>query len=315
MWKYEELFSQLKRALACIKEQDLNRAERLLLEMKDEMENRGECRELAGEWYLLLAMARSYDPDQAISLLLKAKNLIGGRSKLIPVGTHMTPDVYGPLFIYLRKPGKADETGEKLERMFELYDGLCKGGHRFDHMYRGQLAFYRGELEKAQSLLLKADGNARKSGCVLDQICAAEYRGRLAIHMRRPVEWLQAFEFICSMQKNEKRVLKEVALYTKCQMRMRVGLMSHVPEWIREGQFGVVADGPCYRIVEDNVSYSAFPIAWQTHIRYLLYSGNFTRLINAADMASSLYRLDRVSGQTGIDPQLYGRKRISGATD
>ena len=294
MWKYEELFSQLKRALACIKDQDLNRAESLLMEVKDAMENDGEDRELTGEWYLLLAMIRSRDPEQAIPLLKKARERIKGYSRVVPPGTKMTPDLYGPLFVLLKEPGKADETAENLENMFDLYDSLCAGGYRCDLLFRAQLAFYRGQFKEAQSLLMKAEGNAKKNGCGLDQICATEFRSRLAIHMRMPMEWTQAFDFICNMQKKEDRVLKEAALYIKCQMWMRVGLVSNVPEWIRDGRFGVVGDHGTYRLVGDRVSYQTFSLGWQTHMRYLLYSGNFTRLINTADMADFFYGLSHM---------------------
>jgi len=294
VWKYEELFSQLKRALACIKDQDLNRAESLLMEVKDAMENDGEDRELTGEWYLLLAMIRSRDPEQAIPLLKKARERIKGYSRVVPPGTKMTPDLYGPLFVLLKEPGKADETAENLENMFDLYDSLCAGGYRCDLLFRAQLAFYRGQFKEAQSLLMKAEGNAKKNGCGLDQICATEFRSRLAIHMRMPMEWTRAFDFISSMQKNENRVLKEVALFVKCQMWMRVGLVSNVPEWIREGNFGVVSDQQNYRLLGDKVSYQAFPLGWQTHMRYLLYSGNFTRLINTVDLADRFYGLSRM---------------------
>lgn len=294
MWKYEELFSQLKRALTCIKEQDLNRAESLLMEMKDIPEEKEEFRELAGERYLLLAMVRSLDPDRAIPLLQEAKKRIHGYSKVVPAGTKMTPDLYGPLFIFLKEPGKAEESGKKLEKMLDLYDELCSGGYRCDQLYWAQLAFYRGQFKEAQSLLMKAEGNAKKNGCGLDQLCAAEFRGRLAVHMRMPMEWTQVFDFFSSMQKHEERMVKEAALYCKCHMWMRVGLLSNVPEWIREGRFGVVGDHQTFRLIGDKVTYQAFPLGWHAHMLYLLYSGDFTRLINAAGMADCFFGLSQM---------------------
>ena len=293
MWKYEELFSQLKRALKCIEEQDLNRAESLLMEIEKADEDCEKFRELIGEKYLLLAMVRSLEPDKAIVLLQEARKRIQGYSKVVPTGTAMVPDLYNPLFVFLKEPGKADEIGEKLEMMLDLYDDLCRDGYRCDLLYKAQLAFYRGQFREAQSLLLKAEGSAKIHGRGLDQLCAAEYRGRLAIHTRTPLEWTQSFDFVCNMQKSENRVLREAALYTKCQMWMLVGLVSNVPEWIREGSFGVVGDRQSYRLIGDKVSYQAFPHGWKTHMRYLLYSGNFTRLINVADLSDCFYGLSR----------------------
>ncbi|MBQ6835132.1 MAG: helix-turn-helix transcriptional regulator [Lachnospiraceae bacterium] len=176
----------------------------------------------------------------------------------------------------------------------ELYDRLGGDVYLYEQLYRAQLAFYRGQFEEAESLMLKVDGNARKNGCVLVQLGVAEYQGRLAVHMRRPVEWTRAYDFISSMQKHENPFIKELALYVKCQMWMQVGLVSNVPEWIREGRFGVVQDHQNYRLMSDRVSHCAFPFAWQMHMKYLLYSGNFTRLINAADMADSFFGLSRM---------------------
>lgn len=294
MWKYEDLFSQLKRALACLKEQDLNRAEGLLMEVKETLEDSEECPELAGEWNLLMAMCRFTEPDEAIPLLKKARERIHGQSEIVPEGMSMTPEVYGPLSLYLKVPGTADETGEKLEKMLELYDSLCKGGYRYDQMYRAELAYYRGEFKDAQSLLMKADGNAKKGGYELDQICTEKYKGCLAVHMRNPADWSRSFHVVCEMQKHEDRILRESAECMKYQMWMSVGLMTGITERMQNGKFGAVSDGMNYRIVNDMVSYNVFPIAWLTHTKYLLYSGKFSRAINAADMAASLYGLDRM---------------------
>ena len=294
MWSYEDLFSQLKRALASLMEQDLDQAEVLLMEVKEALEDHEEWLELSGEWNLLMAMCRSMEPDTAIPLLEKAKEQIGGRSKIVPEGTMMTPELYGPLYMYWKVPGKADETGEKLGHMLELYDSLCKGGYRCDLLYRAQLAYYRGEFESARSLLMKADGNLKKAGYGLDQICAAEFGGRLAVHRRSPFEWDRVFRYVCGMEKHEKRNVRETAEFIKCQMWMSVGLVSGIPESIQTGKFGVVSEGNSYRIVDDAVSYSVFPLAWRTHMKYLLFSGKFSRAINSADIAASLYGLHQL---------------------
>lgn len=292
MWKYEELFSQLKRALELMKEQDMTGAEVLLMEVKEKLERNEECKELEGEWNLLMAMHHFLDPDAAIPYLQKARSMIGGRSKVVPYGTAFPTDVYGPLFMFLKKPGTADETGEKLEQMMEFYDFLCGGVSRCDQLYFAQLAFYRGEFEKAQSLFLKADGIAKKTGNLLDQICIAEYRARMAVHLLDPVLWKQSADFLNRMQNQEDRVLREISTCMKSKIQMGLGMMSGIPKWITSGKFGAISDGDSYRIVEDHVSHRAFPIAWMTYMEYLLYSGDFYRVINGADIAASLYGLD-----------------------
>lgn len=275
-------------------EQDLDQAEVLLMEVKEALEDHEEWLHLSGEWHLLMAMCRSTEPDAAIPLLEKAKEQIGGRSKIVPEGTMMTPELYGPLYMYWKVPGTADETGEKLGHMLELYDSLCRGGYRCDLLYRAQLAYYRGEFENARSLLMKAGGNLKKAGYGQDQICAAEFGGRLAVHRRSPFEWDSAYRFVCGMEKHEKRNVRETAEFIKCQMWMSVGLVSGIPESIQTGKFGVVSEGSSYRIVDDAVSHSVFPLAWRTHMKYLLFSGKFSRAINSADIAASLYGLHQI---------------------
>lgn len=294
MWVYEELFSQFKRALELFEKQDRRGAEILLMEVKDALEGNEEYRELEGEWNLLMAKLHFCDLDLALPYLQKARSMIKGRSKVVPYGSPLSRKVYGPLFVFLKTPGTADETGEKLEQMMELYDSLCGGGNRWDQLYYAQLAFYRGEYEKAQSLFLKAEGSAKKSGNLLEQLCTAEYRCRLAVHMRDSAMWNQAFKFICSMQNSEDRVLREMALCLKSQLRMSVGIMTGVPQWIRCGKFGAVSDGKHYRIIEDRVTHTVFPVAWITYMEYLLYSGDFYYVINAADIAVSLYGLNNM---------------------
>ena len=291
MWMKKDLFSQFKRALASMKEQDLTEAKGLLMEVKDELENNREWPEGEGEWNLLMAMCHYLEPDRAIPLLEKARLLIHGKSEVVPPCTSMKRDMYSPIYWYLQTPGTADETGRKLEHMMELYDSLC-GGNRHDQLYPAQLAFYRGEFEKAESFLLKNDGNAKKSGNGLSLVCSAEYRVRIAIHRQSLGEWSRSYDMICRLQNSENRVVRETAACLKTRVRMAVGLISDVPRWIQEGKFGAVSDGGRFRIVDDSISHVVFPLAWSAHMEYLLHSGQYSLAINAADMASSLYGLD-----------------------
>ena len=292
MWKYEELFSQLKRALEVMEQKDCEGAWHLLEQIREEVSGREEYRELEGEWNLLMARMYFYTPDQAIPYLQKAREMIDGHSKVVPYGTGFSMDVYGPLFTFLKKPGTADAVGEKLVHMMELYDSLCGGTSRCDQLYQAQLAYYRGEFDKALELFQKAERSAKRSGNLLDQICAAEYRTRIAFHKRDPVAWMQAFNFICTMMNHENRVLREVAACMKSQIRMSIGLISGVPKWIKCGKFGAISEGHHYRMVEDRVSHSVFPIAWMTYIEYLLYGGDFYRVINGVDIGAALYGLN-----------------------
>ena len=291
---YEELFSHLKRVLQSIKERDTAGIEAGLEAVRPVLEQTDQFPELEGEWNLLMSMRWFTEPDQAIPYLEKARSLIRGRSKIIPYAKCFYTEVYGPLFMFLKKPGTADRIGEKLERMMELYDSLVEGVSRCDQLYYGQLAFYRSEFDKAQHFLLKAEGSAKKCGNLMDQICVAEYRARLAIHLGDPVMWNRYFTFICGMQNHEERVIREIASCIKSKIQMSVGLMSGVPRWIQNGKFGAISDEGRYRLVEDHVTYAAFPLVWLTYIEYLLYDADFYRVINGVDIAAKLYGLDQM---------------------
>ncbi len=291
---YEGLFSQLKRALQSMKERDAAELDRRLEEVRRELDQTEQFPELEGEWNLLMSMRWFPEPDQAIPYLERARSLIKGRSKVVSCATCFYTEVYGPLFMFLKEPGTADQIGEKLERMMELYDSLLEGVSRCDQLYYAQLAFYRAEFEKAQRFLLKAEGSAKKCGNVMDQICVAEYKARLAIHLSDPVMWNQYFTFICGMQNHEDRVIREVAACIKSKIQMSVGLMSGVPRWIQNGKFGAISDEGRYRLVEDRVSHVAFPLVWLTYTEYLLYDADFYRVINSVDIAAKLYGLDQM---------------------
>ena len=292
MCRDKELFSQLKRALELMEQRECEQAWKLLEQIHSELEEKEEYKELLGEWNLLAARMNFFEPDQAIPYLQKAREMIEGTSKIMPYGDSISMEVYGPLFTFLRVPGTADTVGAKLEHMMDIYESLCGGISRCDQLYFAQLAYYRGEFEKALELFKKAERSAKKAGNLLDQLCAAEYRTRLAFHMRDSLAWNQAFNFICSMQNHENRVIREVAACMKSQIRMSLGLMSGIPRWIKCGKFGAISEGCHYRMVEDRVSHSVFPIAWLTYLEYLLYGGDFYRVINGVDIASSLYGLD-----------------------
>ena len=104
--------------------------------------------------------------------------------------------------------------------------------------------------------------------------------------------WNQAFTFICGMQNHEDRVLREIAACLKSKLQMAVGVMSGVPRWIQNGKFGAVSDEGRYLLVEDHVTYVAFPLVWITYTEYLLYDADFYRVINSVDIASKLYGLN-----------------------
>ncbi|MBQ2401140.1 MAG: hypothetical protein II311_03895, partial [Lachnospiraceae bacterium] len=150
--------------LQSIKERDTAGIEAGLEAVRPVLEQTDQFPELEGEWNLLMSMRWFTEPDQAIPYLEKARSLIRGRSKIIPYAKCFYTEVYGPLFMFLKKPGTADRIGEKLERMMELYDSLVEGVSRCDQLYYAQLAFYRAEFDKAQRFLLKAEGSAKKCG-------------------------------------------------------------------------------------------------------------------------------------------------------
>ena len=273
---------------------DYEDAWHLLEKTRESVNGKEEYGELEGEWNLLMARMYFTSPDQAIPYLQRARELIAERSKIVPYGTGFAMDVYGPLFTFLRKPGTADAVGEKLVQMMDLYDSMCGGSSRYDQLYLAQLAYYRGQFERALELFEKAERSAKRSGNKLDQICVEEYRTRIAFHKRDPVSWTRSFNFITSMVNHENRVLREVADCMRSQIRMSIGLIGGVPEWIKCGKFGAISEGCHYRMVEDRVSHSVFPIAWMTYIEYLLYGGDFYRVINGVDIAAALYGLNRM---------------------
>ena len=79
VWRYEELFSQLKRALELTEQQECESAKELLEQVREQLDDDEEYKDLLGEWNLLMARMNFFDPDQAISYLQKARDMIDGR--------------------------------------------------------------------------------------------------------------------------------------------------------------------------------------------------------------------------------------------
>ena len=292
MNKKEELFSQLKSAFEWMEQKQFEQARTLLTALYDEVNESEEYGELLGEWNLLMGRLHFFEPDQALPYLQKARELIRGRSLIVPEGREIPVEIYGPLFVFLTKPGTADEVGRKLGEIMDLHDSLCGETSRYDQMYQAQLVYYRGDFLKAREMFLKLERTAKRKGNLLDQLCIAEYKTRLSFHLRDPQGWNHGFGMICGMLNSENRVVREMASCIKSQMRMSIGLQDDVPKWIRNGKFGAISEGRHYRIVEDRVSHSVFPIAWLTYMKYLLGMGDFYRVINGADIAASLYGLN-----------------------
>ncbi|MEG2124043.1 MAG: LuxR C-terminal-related transcriptional regulator [Clostridium sp.] len=113
---------------------------------------------LLGEWTMMSAYADYPNLDKMTKTYRKAAELLKGRRSQVlsreePYGFGC-PSLW---YIFHSEIGKADEIGDQLEQMLDIYSEMTGGrGNGADALYRGEVACMRGDFIRAEILAHKA---------------------------------------------------------------------------------------------------------------------------------------------------------------
>lgn len=253
-------------------------------------------RALRGEWLLASALAGPTDLGRLCALLREARQLIDGRSRLLPPGAPPF-DYYCAFALCNEHPGQADENAGKLAEAVRLHYSLTGGGLGTDVCYRAQLAHYRGRTDEARALAMEAFELVGHRGLVA--LWAAYMLADLAKHEGDGTLWRFAYQHIASVANGTReadRACREQAQMLLCMLDMSLGFLQSVPQWVRDGDFGIIsAEGEGrYEIVGDKILRGTVIPALVTQMEYAAYSGQPAKALNVADAMQKVYGLGNV---------------------
>lgn len=311
----QRIFALLKEACACIRYENRRGYEQCMNEAGAAIGALPEHHALRGEWLLVSSLFCPQDLDRRRALCREAKELIGGRSRLLDSDTPMY-DYYCAFSICNRQPGYTEENARKLAETVQLFYDLTGGGLGTDVCYLAQLAHYRGQIQEARRLALEAFELAKKRGLVA--LWAAYILASAAKHELDGELWRFAFGHINAVadgQLRESRGCREQAQALSCMLDLSLGFLHSVPEWIRNGDFGIIPASWGYELVEDKILHGAAIVALVTQMEYESYCRRPVKALNIADTMQKIYGMGNVELDAYLDFLRAGCYSYMGDTD
>ena len=293
----QEILALLREACGRALRRDMRGYGRLMERADAEIERVGNPGGLRGEYLVASSFGCGREWTGEIPLFREALRLLGGPSRLFPRGSHLFADYYNVFAICNTEPGHADENADKLTELTGLFYRLNGGGLGTDICYRAQLAFYRGDIDAALPLARKAFDAARSNGQSLVALCAAETLLGVARHRQDIDLWRYAARYIDGMAQSADagdRAVREQAGLQRCMRDLSLGFLHSAPDWIRNGDFGVVSAPWGWELTGDGLLAGSAPNAMLVRIQYCSYSGDAVRALLIADAMQKVYGMSDV---------------------
>ena len=210
-----------------------------------------------------------------------------------------------PLSSSLVFPGTADKTKKRFSTLQYKHDR--RAVQRAEKLYDAWLSFYRGDIGTAKELAyhifeniganetkLTQDGlktkpaYAQKLGAAYLICCLSRYRiSGSGHHTDAAVAYMNAL-------KESGLHIAQAAEIDLAMHEMSIGIMSDIPAWIREGEFGVVRVGDRLVFSEDGVYPENIYAAVLSAVQYKNYHGDYKRSLTLIDTAEKVYGMGHV---------------------
>ena len=257
---------------------------------------------LLGEWTFVAALRYFRDPGRLAEEYEKALRLLSAPSAVVTQSDPFAFCMMGVYGIFLRKPGTADNVSKKLRRALTLYSELTRGGGAgTDLLYDADIAFLRGELDRAEVLAYKAAyiAESRKDSLLL--INASEILMRCALYHADLSTFTRAAEQMENAVKNSGRDKRICALTRDLAYGIiypSLGLTDKTAECLKDVSFSLrddVKGGKSCMYAEriainmGRVPTLSFGTAFICHIFYFCLSGGYRKTIGAIELMEPLW--------------------------
>ncbi len=249
---------------------------------------------LAGECLLLKRLISLRDVNETLKLLYEADRLMTAKSKLFFEDVDFFGNYFNGFAIINMTAGSADENYKTLTEAVHIFHKLTGGGLGADVCYKAHLCYYRGQIEEAEMLSREAFELTSSTKQVITALAAAELLISIGKHKSDLKLYGEGKEYICGVASGKiygDKYAKKQAEIMSYNIDLSLGLLHTVPNWLIEGDFGIIPRPEGWENYDERLTYNAVPTAFIALMQYLCYSSQPIKMLNVAEAAEKCYKL------------------------
>ena len=246
---------------------------------------------LRAEWFLISAYQYYPRLEKMIFMVKKAAPLFDGTCSRIILPE--APWAFGEYFQvseFHQMAGEADKEADLLETFIAIYSPLTGGhGSGADALFRSELAFMRGDTATAEIFAYKAVFQAESRRQSIIQLGAALTLARIAKQNADVAGWQAAvasMEHAASIPAQKTFIVQSVLDIARSALLVELGFHERIAGWLKNGEF---SGEKLLRPLQAD--------AYYVHFMYVLFNGDFNRLIGELEALLPQLRKRSVSSE------------------
>ncbi len=278
--KKANIFQMLQIAWALLLGDHINDFKMLMSELKGFLENNdtSNIKYLKAEWKLLFSFTYYPKLKEMTEILKEAEILFEGKNSRV-----ILPDApwnfcnYCPLSIFHLVSSEADKEADAMDDYIALYSKLTNGhGSGADALFRSELSFYRGDLDKAEAYAYKAVYIAQSNRQSIVFLGATLHLAEIALERADSTGWQNAMNSmgnITSFDSPNTSLIYYVIDIIRGVLLNELKQLEKVSDWLKE---------------DDYTSYGLLPGMIPNvdfvKLNYLMHKGMHTKIIGISEI-------------------------------
>ena len=286
--KKANILQMLQIAWALLLGNHINDFKKLMDEIEEFLENNNisNVKYLRAEWKLLFSYTYYPRLIEMTEVLKEAEILFEGKSSRV-----ILPNVpwnfcnYCPLAVFHLVSGDADKEAEAMDDYIALYSKLTNGhGSGADALFRSELSFYRGDLNKAEAYAYKAVYIAQSNKQSIVFLGATLHLAEIALERADSAGWQNAINSmgnITSFDSPNASLIYYVIDILRGVLLNELKQLEKVSDWLKEDDYTLRGLLPGMALNVDFVK-----------LNYLMHKGMHTKIMGI----SEILNLEEVKG-------------------
>ncbi len=254
----------------------------------------GEDDPLRAEWLLLTAYGHFPRLEEMLPPLQSAaRRFAGTTSRVILPGAPWCFGDYSQLSEFHSRAGEVDHEADLLEEFLAVYSPLTNGhGRGADALFRGEIAYYRGDIDNAEIRAYQAAFLAEEKRQTIIQLGAAKLLADVRLVKADADGWRQAvdgFGKVVAQASPNNFVTPVVLDIIWGSILVELQAENRIADWLKEADF---ASRPLLPPIRNNACY--------VHVMYLLKRMELPRFIGTQEAIPA-----EVVGKTAFSAFLF----------
>ena len=295
--KIEEVVARMKEGIESLARNDKYTFLDIIEEVKRGAAEIPQDHPIHGEINLVNTLMYVKEPEVFLELLQQAKDKLTHKSDLLPSHNADFDKIVNLYEMWGEKPGVADLTCSDDGCYAKIYEGLretANVAYGLLELMKGQLAYYRGEFDKAYAHIMecrKQNEKAFYSESIID-VYALEILVGIGKYKMDVDLWnksYNALRLIADGKMNSSRAACENAQVVCTMIDLSLGILHDAPSWGKTGDIGAIPAPWGFEMLEDGMLASIVPGAMLAHIEYLAFNGEFSRALMSAGTLKDVF--------------------------